>query len=325
MKLHRLFNETDQTRHPAHLRVCDVGLFPVSGHPGSHRALAITASHPVVIDAVPLHAPLFGPVRYQVPRRHPALTRGMRNALLPHEKVLAQPRFHFIYSAYTLFFMGLMLCVAHPFGAYALGASQDLHSAVLAYGVGITDIHEQWAALLKPFGLEGLAGLISLSGADGMGWLVNTFGYNNLLTFLRDPLWGTLPAFLWYLLAALYLAWRLAKKWTTEIVLTDQRLLFRKGIVFMRTQEAELGQLDQIDVNQTWLGDLLDYGAVHVRTHAWENRGGDTQEHVATREIFLPQIGHPQRFSMMIENAKRRCRAAAHKPDHPAPVAFAGS
>lgn len=51
---------------------------------------------------------------------------------------------------------------------------------------------------------------------------------------------------------------------TTELVLTDRRIIAKRGLVSRHTVEMNLGKVESVHVNQSLLGRLLDYGDVTV-------------------------------------------------------------
>jgi uncharacterized membrane protein YdbT with pleckstrin-like domain len=67
-------------------------------------------------------------------------------------------------------------------------------------------------------------------------------------------------------LAALY--WTITAwfhRWTTETDVTDLRVVHKTGFIKRRTFEMSLDKVESVDVNQSILGRLLNYGDVTVR------------------------------------------------------------
>ena len=52
--------------------------------------------------------------------------------------------------------------------------------------------------------------------------------------------------------------------WATEIGVTNQRLIYKRGLVARATKEVELRCIEVVDLEQSLLGRLLDYGRVGV-------------------------------------------------------------
>jgi uncharacterized membrane protein YdbT with pleckstrin-like domain len=51
---------------------------------------------------------------------------------------------------------------------------------------------------------------------------------------------------------------------TTELVVTNQRVIFKRGVVSRHTVEMNRGKIESVDVDQSLLGRLLGYGTVVV-------------------------------------------------------------
>jgi uncharacterized membrane protein YdbT with pleckstrin-like domain len=51
----------------------------------------------------------------------------------------------------------------------------------------------------------------------------------------------------------------------TEIVITDKRVLYKRGIVSRRTLEMNISKIESVDVEQGLGGRLLNYGTVLIR------------------------------------------------------------
>lgn len=56
----------------------------------------------------------------------------------------------------------------------------------------------------------------------------------------------------------------LVQRRTTELVLTDRRIIAKRGLISRDTVEMNLGKVESVHVNQSLLGRLLDYGDVTV-------------------------------------------------------------
>jgi uncharacterized membrane protein YdbT with pleckstrin-like domain len=54
-------------------------------------------------------------------------------------------------------------------------------------------------------------------------------------------------------------------RWTTETDVTNLRVVHKTGFIKRRTFEMSLDKVESVDVNQTILGRLLNYGDVTVR------------------------------------------------------------
>jgi uncharacterized membrane protein YdbT with pleckstrin-like domain len=55
------------------------------------------------------------------------------------------------------------------------------------------------------------------------------------------------------------------KQWTTEIAVTDRRIIFKRGFVRRHTIEMHLDKVESVDVDQSILGRIMNYGDLTVR------------------------------------------------------------
>jgi uncharacterized membrane protein YdbT with pleckstrin-like domain len=61
----------------------------------------------------------------------------------------------------------------------------------------------------------------------------------------------------------LFIAW--FRRWTTEIAVTDRRIIYKRGFIRRRTIEMHLDKVESVDVDQTILGRILNYGDILIR------------------------------------------------------------
>lgn len=75
-------------------------------------------------------------------------------------------------------------------------------------------------------------------------------------------MYGTAAAFG---LAALFTAARAwFIRWTTEIAVTDKRIIFKRGFINRHTAEMNMDKVASVDVDQSLWGRVFDYGSVHI-------------------------------------------------------------
>jgi uncharacterized membrane protein YdbT with pleckstrin-like domain len=96
-----------------------------------------------------------------------------------------------------------------------------------------------------------------------------------------------------------------AKYATTQIVVTDSRIVYRTGLLARRSMEMNRDKIESIDVSQSVLGRLLDFGAVAIKgtgggIEAINNIGAPVvlRNHVAARGSesgWLPGISEPMK------------------------------
>lgn len=87
----------------------------------------------------------------------------------------------------------------------------------------------------------------------------------------------------------------LLKKWTTEIVLTSERLIYKRGFFLIQSQEVDIEQLASDNVEQSFIGRLFDYGTLHIRC-------------IEASDFWLPPIRAPYAFRNALEQQKHLYR-----------------
>ena len=53
-------------------------------------------------------------------------------------------------------------------------------------------------------------------------------------------------------------------QWTTESVVTDKRVIHKRGFISRHTQEMNITKVETVDVDQRFWGRILDYGTVRI-------------------------------------------------------------
>ena len=82
------------------------------------------------------------------------------------------------------------------------------------------------------------------------------------------PVYGAALAVAALILFAVWLVGMLAawgRRVTTEIVITDRRILFKEGFLRRRTVEMNISKVETVDVVQSLWGRVLNYGTVIIR------------------------------------------------------------
>lgn len=110
--------------------------------------------------------------------------------------------------------------------------------------------------------------------ASTIHWLVYAPGAALIVVVLVLAFSGmnSASAFLWQtaaffvLLAALFSligAW--FRRWTTEIAVTDRRVIYKRGFIRRRTIEMNMEKVESVDVSQSIPGRIFNYGDVLIR------------------------------------------------------------
>jgi uncharacterized membrane protein YdbT with pleckstrin-like domain len=80
--------------------------------------------------------------------------------------------------------------------------------------------------------------------------------YMHSQSLLQQLVWlpGALALFLWASSGIVYLS--------SDYVVTDKRVMMREGFFIRRTNEVRINTISQVNVDQSLLGQLLNYGVV---------------------------------------------------------------
>ncbi len=78
--------------------------------------------------------------------------------------------------------------------------------------------------------------------------------------------------------------------WTTEIGVTNQRVIYKQGFMQRETKEMQLQSVEEVSLDQGLLGRILGYGKLQIH-----GTGDD--------EIYLPSIGDPVGMRRALQEA----------------------
>ncbi len=53
-------------------------------------------------------------------------------------------------------------------------------------------------------------------------------------------------------------------RWITEFAVTNRRVISKRGFIWRETEEMNMDKVETVDIDQTVLGRLLDYGTIKV-------------------------------------------------------------
>ena len=112
-----------------------------------------------------------------------------------------------------------------------------------------TDIH--WIIYLPGIGLLVLAVV-----AYWFGFQPVTGGASSIWHWIAGVLFLAAAA-------AMFVAW--FRRWTTEIAVTDRRIIYKRGFIRRRTIEMHLDKVESVDVDQSILGRIMNYGDILIR------------------------------------------------------------
>ena len=80
-------------------------------------------------------------------------------------------------------------------------------------------------------------------------------------------------------------------KATTEIAITNSRLVYKRGLVARQVGEMSIDRIEGVNVLQSVLGRIFNYGRIMVRG-------------MGVGEVILPPLADPIKFRKSIEKAK---------------------
>jgi uncharacterized membrane protein YdbT with pleckstrin-like domain len=101
--------------------------------------------------------------------------------------------------------------------------------------------------VLLAFGIAGLLGVLTMA-HDAHGYRI----YSTIVYVALGV--GALH---------LFSAW--LKQWTTEIAVTDRRVIYKTGLISRRTVEMNMDKVESVDVTQDIFGRIFNYGTVLIR------------------------------------------------------------
>jgi uncharacterized membrane protein YdbT with pleckstrin-like domain len=98
-------------------------------------------------------------------------------------------------------------------------------------------------------------------------------------------------SFVVFILGLLSFAQIMVQKATTEIAITNSRLIYKRGLIARHVGEISVDRIEGVNVLQTVLGRIFNYGRLAIRG-------------MGVGEVVLPPIEDPIAFRQAIERAK---------------------
>ncbi len=163
-----------------------------------------------------------------------------------------------------------LVYVAHFHWLYTVSAIFNIVFSVgLAAGIVIASIY------LEPKIFKGVS-------FEGLNWL----------DMVREVNPGVkIVAFLVLVLGILRYAQMMIIKATTEIVITNRRLVYKRGLVARYVGEMNIDRIEGVNVLQGVMGRIFNYGRIMVRG-------------LGVGEVILPPIEDPLKFRKAIDKAR---------------------
>lgn len=191
----------------------------------------------------------------------------VQQSLGPKEEILMGGRFHWMYTMQAVgwILFGLGMGIAIGYTAIWWVVTQEMRAA---YGTDLpTDIYNRaWDAIVQKKG----------------GYLKVLWGLHPLLRF------GILGMFI---LGLYFFAHMMIVKATTEIAVTSERLIYKKGLIARMVGELNVDRIEGVSVRQGVLGRIFGYGNVIIRG-------------MGVGEVVLPPIEAPIEFRRAVMEAQ---------------------
>ena len=190
----------------------------------------------------------------------------VRQSLTPNEEILMEARFHWMYTLQACFWIVL-----------GLGAGIALAAAAVWWGVA-SDIRHLYPTLpTHMFGTAWRSIILQRGGYVAVFW--------SLSPLIRFSMLGA------FLMGIFFFAHMMIVRATTEIGVTTNRLIYKRGLIARQIGELNIDRIEGVSVEQGILGRIFGYGRVAVRG-------------MGVGEVVLPPIEAPIDFGRAIHQAK---------------------
>ena len=84
-------------------------------------------------------------------------------------------------------------------------------------------------------------------------------------------------------------------RWITEIAVTNRRIIYKRGFINRHTEEMNMDKVASVDVDQSILGRMLDYGTVHIVGTGGASNLDRADVREAVREVISERNGSGRR------------------------------
>lgn len=190
----------------------------------------------------------------------------VQQSLGPQEEILMAARFHWMYTLQAIIWImfGLALGIAFGYAAIWWEVTEEIRN----YYPNLPDemYEKAWARIV----------------AEKGGYLKILWSQHVLVR----------ASILVMFLVGLYLfAHMMVVKATTEIAVTNERLVYKKGLIARHVGELNVDRIEGVSVQQGVWGRMLGYGRVAIRG-------------MGVGEVVLPPIEQPIEFRKAVNEAK---------------------
>ena len=198
----------------------------------------------------------------------------VQQSLGPQEEILMGARFHWVYTMQAIGWIMFGLALGILVGSIAIwwDVTQDIR--VRFPGVPGDLYGRAWTEVVRSKG----------------GYLHILWQQHFIIRF----------CILGLFLVGLYLfAHMMIVKATTEIAVTNERIVYKKGLIARHVGELNIDRIEGVSVQQGVLGRMLGYGRVCIRG-------------MGVGEVMLPPIESPLEFRMAVNEAKSLMDRGGH-------------
>ena len=94
------------------------------------------------------------------------------------------------------------------------------------------------------------------------------FGFGGIFILVAttlDPIVGQAAAAFGFIFSLIQFVRAWLTRYSSEIAVTDRRIIFKEGLIRRETTEMNMTKVESVNVDQSVLGRLLDYGDITVR------------------------------------------------------------
>lgn len=191
----------------------------------------------------------------------------VQQSLGPNEEILMGARFHWMYTLSAVFWILFGLFAGVLIGYVGIWWTVDSEIRLTLGNDLLPDVYDK---------------MWDICVAKNGGYLKILWGLNALMRF---SILGS------FLLGLYFFAHMMIIKATTEIAVTSERLVYKKGLIARHVGELNVDRIEGVSVRQGVLGRIFGYGRVLIRG-------------MGVGEVLLPSIEAPIEFRRAIQEAK---------------------
>lgn len=202
----------------------------------------------------------------------------VQQSLGPNEEILMGARFHWMYTLHAIMWIMLFLAFGIAIGYAGIWWDVSQQVRLLYPNLPPEYFDQAWHQVVVAQG----------------GYLKILWGLHPLLRF------GILGLFV---LGLFFFAHMMIIKATTEIAVTSERIIYKKGLISRNVGELNIDRIEGVSVRQDFFGRIFNFGRILIRG-------------MGVGEVLLPPIEAPIEFRRAIQEAKAiRDKSGSLKPD----------